>query len=336
MSDQDKADDGTLVPAGHRDLAPTAAANSLVSRGLADLAQCTLHVASDSVDLDSKGISALIIQGCRRKGQAAVKDFSKAIKAIRDNADVRCDTFLLAMVFTLRGRAWQKIKEYENAINDFDEAIRVVPNTHPNLMGLAFFGRADMWRAKKEFEKAMEDYDKAIPLDLPAHGQGYAWFETEEGDFDEEAWAKTMKEFNDSLRLFSKNASVLYLRAIAFWQHGEFEKAVKDFDEVISLKPQLVSALGSLAWLLATCQDEKVRDGKRAIHIAKDACELTGWKSGSALETLAAAYAEAGVFSEAERYQKMALADTPTGFAEDELRKRLELYKQQKPHRQCP
>src|SRR5437867_12511026 len=37
MSDQDKPNDGSLVPAGRRDLAPVAAANPLVSRGLADL-----------------------------------------------------------------------------------------------------------------------------------------------------------------------------------------------------------------------------------------------------------------------------------------------------------
>ena len=38
MSGQDKPNDGNLVPAGRRDLAPVAGANPLVARGIADLA----------------------------------------------------------------------------------------------------------------------------------------------------------------------------------------------------------------------------------------------------------------------------------------------------------
>src|SRR5205823_4901141 len=38
MSDQDTPTDGSLVPAGRRELAPVAAVNPLVSRGLAELA----------------------------------------------------------------------------------------------------------------------------------------------------------------------------------------------------------------------------------------------------------------------------------------------------------
>src|SRR5262249_49421907 len=64
-----------------------------------------------------------------------------------------------------------------------------------------------------------------------------------------------------------------------------------------------------LAQLLATCPDDKVRDGKRAVQYATTACELTDWKVPSCLETLAAAYAEAGQFEEAIRYQTRALSD---------------------------
>jgi hypothetical protein len=93
---------------------------------------------------------------------------------------------------------------------------------------------------------------------------------------------------------------------------------------------------GRLAWLLATCSEQKVRDGKRAIAMATKACELNPFgANGFHLDILAAAYAEAGLFDEAERHQTRALEDTYyQGPAGDEMRQRLELYKQKKPFRQ--
>jgi tetratricopeptide (TPR) repeat protein len=95
-----------------------------------------------------------------------------------------------------------------------------------------------------------------------------------------------------------------------------------------------VPAYNGLAWILATSPDDKLRDGKRAIQYATEACERTGWKVPSCLGTLAAAYAEAGQFEEAIRYQTRALGD-PTFKARfgPAARQRLKLYQQQKQFR---
>lgn len=109
----------------------------------------------------------------------------------------------------------------------------------------------------------------------------------------------------------------------------------RDYGEAIQIDPNYVTAYGSLAWLLATCPTEKIRDGRRAIKMATTACELTDWKSGLELAILAAAYAQASQFGEASRYQTQALEDPAyRGRAGDEFRRRLELYKQKQPLRQ--
>jgi Flp pilus assembly protein TadD len=62
-----------------------------------------------------------------------------------------------------------------------------------------------------------------------------------------------------------------------------------------------VSALNDLAWLLATCPDGNLRNAHEALRLAKRATDLTDRTDAGILETLAAAYAEGGRFSEASR-----------------------------------
>ena len=89
------------------------------------------------------------------------------------------------------------------------------------------------------------------------------------------------------------------------------------------------------AWRLATCPAEQVRDGKRAVEAGKRACELTDYKSGDQLENLAAAYAEAGDFTEAVKWQKRRwqIPITPRRPATT-AQKRLKLYEDHKPYRE--
>ena len=98
---------------------------------------------------------------------------------------------------------------------------------------------------------------------------------------------------------------------------------------------QMASTSHSLSWILATCPDDSVRDGAKAVRYAIRACELTEWENAEYLDTLAAAYAEAGDFLAAVKWQKKAMQ--PLGESEDRTRtrfqSRLELYRAKKPYR---
>ena len=80
---------------------------------------------------------------------------------------------------------------------------------------------------------------------------------------------------------------------------GQAANARSHLAEAVRLKPDYVDALNDLAWILATSADAKLRDAKEALRLARHAAELTGQKDAGILETLAAAYAEAGQFPEA-------------------------------------
>ena len=92
-----------------------------------------------------------------------------------------------------------------------------------------------------------------------------------------------------------------------------------------------------LAWINATCSDSAVRDGKEAVSAASKACELTEWKNWMFIDTLAAAYAEAGDFKHAVEFQERALrTGNPTASEQKRMRERLSLYEQSTPFRDKP
>jgi tetratricopeptide (TPR) repeat protein len=124
-------------------------------------------------------------------------------------------------------------------------------------------------------------------------------------------------------------------RGVAHSALAQYDQAIADFDAAISVDPRDVSPQRELAWLRATCTRPQYRDAAAAVRIATNACELSAWKDAHSLDTLAAAYAESGNFSQAIHWQAkaIALADRPLKKA---FEARLDLYKAGKPYREEP
>ena len=100
------------------------------------------------------------------------------------------------------------------------------------------------------------------------------------------------------------------------------------------LEPQNSGVLNNLAWVLATSPEEKLRDGKRAIELAKQACEVTEYKQAHMLSTLAASYAESGDFDTAIHGRRKAVEASDKKLQEP-LSKELESYQKKQPWREA-
>ena len=108
-------------------------------------------------------------------------------------------------------------------------------------------------------------------------------------------------------------------------------EAIAELQQAQKRIPRNWHACNMLAWALATAPDAKLRDGKRAVELATQACELTKWKVYRTLDTLAAALAEAGKFDEAVKRQEEALKLLDDNRFRGEYEQRLNLYKARKP-----
>jgi hypothetical protein len=62
-----------------------------------------------------------------------------------------------------------------------------------------------------------------------------------------------------------------------------------------------------LAVIHSTSTNAVLRNGEKAVKLAKRACELTGWKDWGCIASLAAALAETGDFTSAVTYERQTM-----------------------------
>jgi tetratricopeptide (TPR) repeat protein len=257
----------------------------------------------------------------------AWKEEGELERALRDlNEAIRLDPYSAAWLSN-RGMVYLELQQYDNAIRDFGEAIRFDPGD-----ALTFNNRGMAYKAKREYDPAIWDYSVAIRLD-PRLSDAY--FNRGNAYKAKREYDAAVSEYSQAIRLDPKWSDAYFNRANAHSARRAYAEAVSDYSEVIRLDPKDADACSSLAWVLATCPEETVRNGKKAVEYATKACELTSWKASYFLATLAAAYAEIGEFDEAIHWQKRALQSPQYAREEGETaRQRIKLFENRKPYRE--
>jgi tetratricopeptide (TPR) repeat protein len=119
-------------------------------------------------------------------------------------------------------------------------------------------------------------------------------------------------------------------------QMGRHEEALLHLQMALKIAPDDPQAQKSLAWILATCPDDRFRNGAKAVELAERAKTATKGRDSTVLTTLAAAYAEVDRFSEAiqtaEQALQLAIKSGSISLAQA-IRNQLEFYRSGKPFR---
>lgn len=64
-----------------------------------------------------------------------------------------------------------------------------------------------------------------------------------------------------------------------YWtERGEYGRALAAYEEAIQINRWDFSSLNDLAWILATCPEASLRDGKRAVDLGTKVCVLSEWR----------------------------------------------------------
>jgi tetratricopeptide (TPR) repeat protein len=113
--------------------------------------------------------------------------------------------------------------------------------------------------------------------------------------------------FEAALRRFPDSEEIHHHRAKAYMEIPDLPRSIAAYKEIRKRWPQSWVATANLAWILATAPDPRFRDGKEAVALADVAVQATSGREPQALNTLAAAYAQAGRFEDALRTANQAL-----------------------------
>ena len=146
---------------------------------------------------------------------------------------------------------------------------------------------------------------------------------------------EAVTHFQNALRIDPNHVKAHSAWGATLAKYGRFEEAVTHYQEALRIKPDFAAAHNNLGWLWATCPDDPIRDGQRALLHARRAVELAGENNAGSLDTLAAAYAELGDFEQAVRWQQRAVQKAADPL-KDGLRRRLDLYIAGNPFRDAP
>src|SRR5579871_6846776 len=131
--------------------------------------------------------------------------------------------------YHLRGIAWFERREFDKALVDFGEAIRLKPNKE------SYNRRGAVWNIQKQCDRAIEDYTESIRLD-PNYVSSYIGRALALKTVKRSGKAK--QDIDHSMQIRS-NLSLTYASEnVALVFEKEFDKAIEGFDEAIRLDPK--------------------------------------------------------------------------------------------------
>jgi len=215
---------------------------------------------------------------------------------------------------------------YPRAARCFERALKVAGKSAApsflaraqNNLGCALLGQGQITNAVAHFDKAL-----AIQPRYPEafYNMGRAFLTNGQPDV-------AVDCFQRALALDPSVAEIHYKLANALLQLNRPAAAIAQYAQALQLRPGMDEAANNLAWLLATCSDRSLRDGPRALALARQASEHSHRQNPLILGTLAAACAETGQLSEAvaaaQQARQLALAQNNPALAaalESQLRR---------------
>jgi protein O-mannosyl-transferase len=224
--------------------------------------------------------------------------------------------------------AWIQTSYWRNSETLWTHALAVTSNNDvaQNNLGIILLGRGRVDEAIARFQMAVD----LRPENAPAQ-DNLAKALLRKGQVDE-----AMAHYYKLLQIQPDNLEARNILGTVLFQQGRVKDAIGQWEESLVIEPGNGNARSNLAWVLATYPDASIRNGAKAIQLAKEALQLSRGNNPIIFRTLAAAYAESGRFSEAidtaQRGSELAISQGNSALAA-ELQRNIALYQVNSPLR---
>jgi tetratricopeptide (TPR) repeat protein len=135
----------------------------------------------------------------------------------------------MATAFNNRGVAHRLMGDYDAALADYNEAIRLNPAS-----ASAYNNRGIIFRIRHDYDRAIEDYDNAIALnrDYPAAFYNRALAYTDKSDYDH-----AVADFDMVFKFNPYNALARYARGLMLLKKGDTNAGNQDIATAKAIDP---------------------------------------------------------------------------------------------------
>jgi len=255
----------------------------------------------------------------------AIDHYQHAVALRRDYAEAH---YNLGRLLVEQGRLDDAIAHYEKAID-----INPADSEAQNNLGVTLFGIGRVDDAIVHYQKALEirpdyaeascnlanaliskgDFDGAIAryrvcvAAIP--DQAEAQYNLASALLRKGRTDEAIAHYQTVIQLHPESADAHSNLGSALLAKGRGREAVAEYAKALEIYPENIAALSNLAWLLATSADPSLRNGTEAVRLAERADSASSRSDNhvAVLRILAAAYAEAGRFTEAKETAQQAL-----------------------------
>ncbi len=217
---------------------------------------CEVTTGRKWVDGECKTVEQI---ACESKGNVWVNGVCRSQVAVpppiaSETSGVQSGAKNDAEAYYKSGNENYKKGDYDKAISDFTEAIRLKPKFAEayNDRGAAY--------PRKSADKAISDFTEALRLNpnyaLAYYNRCVAY--DEKGDYD-----KAISDCTEAIRLNPKFAKAYYNRGIVYYNKGDYDRAVADFKSALQIDPNNTNARNALEKIRGKGVFTDSRDGKK-------------------------------------------------------------------------
>lgn len=179
----------------------------------------------------------------------------------------------------------------DESLAHLQRAVALAPNYPP-----PHFNLGNVLLAKGQTAEALAQFE--INAALQPRDAG-AQFVFGSALLDQGLVADAIPHLEQAVQLRPDGADDHYKLAEAYRRAARPAEAIRQYENAMKFQPNPADAASSLAWMLATSPSSSLRNGKRAVELAKLAEHAAASPNPKTLGILAAAYAETGDFSAA-------------------------------------
>lgn len=197
----------------------------------------------------------------RSRAYELIGNFEQAISDSTEDIKLEKEPFRLGRDYLARSSIYKKMGNYQQAINDLNKAIELFPD------GYIYRERGRVHLEVKNHKQAIADFSKAIELSPES---AYSYEDRGNAYIKLGSYQKAIDDFNIAIRIRPDGQYLYVGRGEAYKRIGLYQKAINDYDKAIEINPRYASTAycgRAEVYLKMEYQKQAIADFDRAVEI---------------------------------------------------------------------